>query len=382
MDIKVEISQQVNARQRLSPILHVTFRLILAATFGISSIQKMVSPSQFEKVLQAYKLGLGLVHITVPLVPLIEFALMLMLLFGILIRTSSIASMALLAFYTALMGISLITGNVNHNCGCFIGVSNSQSFMSYIVGGNFITISDIIRDIVLILIALIVWFTRDPKLGLDKYWTNSPTYWRWYYGRSYLTGALIVVFVLSTTIGAITEGNLLHAANAPLSAVNKFNPKATVSIGQKAPNFSLSTVDGIKYSLDQYRGKVVLVEFFAIWCSNCHEEAPIINQLEKKFPAQKFQVLSVIASPYSKNYEISNGVDTSPYTAKDVKWYKNTYHVTNPILLDPNFSVTNEYIRQEYPNLIVINPQGRIKNQYIGPTSFNQLATTIQSLLS
>lgn len=382
MSTKVETAQQtMSSRERSFAVLHFVCRIILAATFGISSIQKFIFPTAFEKILQAYHLGNGIAHIAVALIPLLEFALAVTLLFGIVIRTSAMTAMVVLAVYTALMGVSLSTGNVNHGCGCFIGVSSSQSWATYVVGGNSITIADVIRDLLLLLVALVVWLTRDPKLGLDKFWTNSPDYWRWYRGHGYLTGALIIVFAVSTALAAMAEVNLNRVQNAPLSMAADFHPSAKIAIGKQAPNFSLQTANGAKYSLKAYRGKVVLLEFFAIWCSDCHAEAPIVNQLEKTFPATKFQVLSVIASPYSKDYETSNGSDTKPYTTADISWYKRTYHVENPILLDPQFSVTNEYIQQSYPNLILINGQGKIEDTYIGPTPLNKISAAIQKLL-
>lgn len=381
MSTKVETSESTRLREHSFTILHLACRLILATTFGISSIQKVFFPTAFDNVLKAYHLSSGVVSLAVPLIPLLEFALTLTLLFGIVMRTSALVAAVVLGMYTVLMGVSLINGDVNHGCGCFIGVSSSHSWMAYALGGSTITIADIIRDLFLILVAVLVWVTRNPKLGLDKFWTNSRDYWRWYHGRGYLTGALLVVLAVSTALAAVTEGNLNRVANTSLSIAQDFNPSRTIAIGQQAPDFSLSDVGGTTYSLHAYRGKVVLLEFFAIWCSNCHDEAPIINQIQKAFPASKVQILSVIGSPYSKNYETSNGTDTTLYTASDIKWYEDTYRVKNPILIDPHFNVTNEYTAQEYPNLVIIDPQGRIHDIYIGPTQFNKLSTAIQSLL-
>lgn len=381
MSTEVAAATPNQSRERSFVFLNVACRVILAAIFAISSIQKVDDPTAFQSILTAYHLGPVIVHIAVPLVPLFEFALSLTLVFGIIMRTSALATVILLGIYTILMVVSLITGNVNHGCGCFIGVSSSHSLAAYIVGDSSITIADVVRDLLFIAIALVVWFTRDPKLGLDKFWTNSRAYWKWYRGRGYLTVALIVVFVTSGILAAIAQGNLARAAIAPLSIAQDFNPTSDVTVGAEAPNFSLDSVNGTKYSLSQYHGKVVLLEFLAIWCSNCHEEAPIINQLEKEYPSSKFQVLSVISSPYSRNYETSNEADTTPYNLAAVEWYQHTFHVTNPILVDPHFTVTNEYISREYPNLIVINPQGQVKDIYIGQTPLKTLTNAVQRLV-
>ncbi len=69
---------------------------------------------------------------------------------------------------------------------------------------------------------------------------------------------------------------------------------AATGWAQGAPDFTLTdVVNGKQYSLSQFRGKVVLLNFFAFFCQPCREEMPWLNQLDREFKAQGFQTLGI-----------------------------------------------------------------------------------------
>ncbi len=63
--------------------------------------------------------------------------------------------------------------------------------------------------------------------------------------------------------------------------------------GKRAPDFSLRTVEGKKVSLSDYRGKAVLINFWATWCAPCKIEMPWLVSLRKQYAAQGFEILGV-----------------------------------------------------------------------------------------
>ena len=63
--------------------------------------------------------------------------------------------------------------------------------------------------------------------------------------------------------------------------------------GKRAPDFSLRTVEGKKVSLSDYKGKAVLINFWATWCAPCKIEMPWLVALRKQYASQGFEILGV-----------------------------------------------------------------------------------------
>ena len=71
--------------------------------------------------------------------------------------------------------------------------------------------------------------------------------------------------------------------------------------GGATPPLALEDLEGRAHSLADYRGKVVLVNFWATWCEPCREEMPSIDRLRSSFKGQPFEVLAVnLAEPLSR----------------------------------------------------------------------------------
>ena len=70
-------------------------------------------------------------------------------------------------------------------------------------------------------------------------------------------------------------------------------PETELKVGQLAPNFTQATPDGRQVSLTDYRGKYVLVDFWASWCSPCRQENPNLTKAYNQYKNKNFDVLSV-----------------------------------------------------------------------------------------
>ena len=162
----------------------------------------------------------------------------------------------------------------------------------------------------------------------------------------------------------ITTPSALRSSQAPLLAV-----------GTKAPDFNLATVDGKHYTLSGMRGSVVLLEYFALWCPHCQNEASTLAQLYVDFAPKGVKFVFVLANPYRQDYE-STG-DTTPAGAADVTAFAARFNVKNPILIDPSFSDTNAMAAFSYPTIYVVDAEGIIRHASSGEVPYSVLADAI-----
>jgi thiol-disulfide isomerase/thioredoxin len=94
-----------------------------------------------------------------------------------------------------------------------------------------------------------------------------------------------------------TPAPLSHAAAEPLSA-QETDFVTSPLLGGPAPNFALRDLAGHQVSLADYRGKAVLINFWATWCTPCQVEMPWFIALQQKYASQGFTVLGIDDSDY------------------------------------------------------------------------------------
>jgi len=127
-------------------------------------------------------------------------------------------------------------------------------------------------------------------------------------------------------------------------------------VGAQAPAFSLERLSGNgDLSLRSFRGKTVVLNFFASWCNPCKREAPVLEQLWKEDRAQGLVVLGVDAND-------SRG---------DAMRFVRAHDVTYPVVFDHDGHVAaNRYAVSNLPVTFVLNPSGRVVGgQILGPVS-------------
>ncbi len=122
--------------------------------------------------------------------------------------------------------------------------------------------------------------------------------------------------------------------------------------GRPEKDFAL-TLNGKATHLSDLRGKVVLLNFWASWCPPCRDEAPALNQLQRRIAASGGVVLGVNA-----------GVDDSRAGYED---FLKTYNIDFPTYLDLSKQIALSYGTTVYPETYVINRKGRIDRKIIGP---------------
>jgi peroxiredoxin len=126
--------------------------------------------------------------------------------------------------------------------------------------------------------------------------------------------------------------------------------------GGATPPLELADLQGKKHSLAQYRGKVVLVNFWATWCEPCREEMSSIERLRVSLEGRPFAVLGVnLAEPESR---IRKFLDTVP--------------LGFPILLDRDTKTTRAWQAKVLPATYVVGPDGAIRYRHIGELDWSK----------
>lgn len=126
---------------------------------------------------------------------------------------------------------------------------------------------------------------------------------------------------------------------------------AVPQVGSLAPDVSLKTLQGKKVALSDYRGKVVLLNFWATWCPPCRAEMPSMERLSRIFPKTDFAMLAVNVEP--------DGDQTVPAFLK--RWPHSF-----PVLLDTEGKAQNAYQVFRFPETFIIGREGIIFNHVIG----------------
>ncbi len=196
-----------------------------------------------------------------------------------------------------------------------------------------------------------------------------------------IIGLVTTVVVVAIVVGAFVLNGSNKAAAGLTADDTKLKPGAPLTVGKTAPDFNLATVDGKHYKLSSLRGRPVLLEFFAVWCPHCQREAPILNQLDKSYAAKGLQSLSILASPYDRTHEATGS--TNPVTKDDISWFKSTFSVQHPMLIDPDFAQTNQYGAGSYPTIYVLDKNGVIRytNGPLGDVPYQTLAKAVDAAI-
>ena len=138
------------------------------------------------------------------------------------------------------------------------------------------------------------------------------------------------------------------------------------AVGMEAEDFQLTDLDGKPNSLSQYRGKIVLLNFWATWCKPCTTEMPAMQASFDRLRDQGFVVLAI------------NELEDDARVREHIKTYGHTFTV----LMDPDNQVANQFGVYGLPVSVFIDQQGKvqeyIKGGLLTEQLINDLVTKIQ----
>jgi peroxiredoxin len=144
-------------------------------------------------------------------------------------------------------------------------------------------------------------------------------------------------------------------------------PALAAAPGAPAPPFTLGSSGGHEVSLAQYKGQVVMLNFWASWCGPCRQEMPLLESIYKKYNKLGFTMI---------------GVNVEPDSNAANEWLKAT-PVSFPILYDKESKVSKAYDVATMPSTVIIDRAGKVRVLHRGykPGDENEYLDSIRTLV-
>lgn len=153
----------------------------------------------------------------------------------------------------------------------------------------------------------------------------------------------------------------------PETVGNATNVDTGLKPGSHAPNFSLKTLDGKQIELNEYRGKKVILNFWATWCPPCREEMPEMQKFYDDYKEKNVEILAVnLTYAETKKEKIAEFVEK--------------YSLSFPIPLDEKNTIGKEYRAVSIPTSYFIDEDGIITNFHIGPMDYEFMKAEINKM--
>jgi peroxiredoxin len=147
---------------------------------------------------------------------------------------------------------------------------------------------------------------------------------------------------------------------------------AEVAVGQPAPEFQLKTLDGKTAKLSDYKGKAVLLNFWATWCEPCKIEMPWLVEFNKQYGPQGFTVLGVA---------MDDDADNKEWVQKDIRKFADDMKVNYPVMLG-NGKVGDTYGGVPFlPEIFYIGRDGKIVDHAVGLHGKGEIEEDIKKTL-
>jgi len=141
-----------------------------------------------------------------------------------------------------------------------------------------------------------------------------------------------------------------------------------ISEGEIAPDFTLKDLKGTEVNLKEFRGKVVLLNFWATWCPPCRKEIPSMVEIYKKYKDRGLEII---------------GVNLDKLGKSEVEKFSLEHKINFPVLLNPSGNVASLYGVVVLPTTVFLDRNGRIKGRISGAVDWTAEAnlSTIETFL-
>lgn len=163
---------------------------------------------------------------------------------------------------------------------------------------------------------------------------------------------------------SISDLSTASPASTASMAMGTAMSKIAAEIGAQAPEFALRDLEGNEVRLSDYRGRTLLLTFWATWCGPCRLEMPAFEARYQELLDDGFTVLAI-------NFDEPE---------EDVRVFRDELGLSFPLLLDPGGSVQRLYRIRGYPSGIFVDPLGVVRIVHVGLITEGQLTDYLAEL--
>ena len=171
--------------------------------------------------------------------------------------------------------------------------------------------------------------------------------------------------MLSIACMLLLGGKLWGDAAGPMAQQQQTS--RMLAPGQPAPNFVAATLDGQEMTLQAYRGRPVIINFWATWCEPCRREMPAFQAVYESYKDVGLMILAV-------SQDVQSATEA-------VRAYVTTMGLPFPPLLDPDGVVATQYSIIVLPSTVFVSPDGTIAAMHIGPMTHTQMERYVVAIL-
>ncbi len=173
------------------------------------------------------------------------------------------------------------------------------------------------------------------------------------------------------------EDEVIEEAVVEVEAIEEIEEEEIDPNAVPAVAFTLEDQYGVTHTLDEYKGKVIFLNFWATWCPPCVAELPDIQQLYEAYGSNEGDVIVLgVAYPNDQSSYTSEGSKASVTSFLSENGY------TYPTIMDMNGTLTSEYSISAYPTTFMIDEKGNVYGYVSGMLTYDIMVEIVEETLS
>ena len=172
-------------------------------------------------------------------------------------------------------------------------------------------------------------------------------------------------------LASASHGELVEAAGDV--------PSQSSLVGKPAPDFILENLSGQTVSLASFKGKPLLINFWATWCGPCKIETPWLIQLQNEYAARGFEIVGI--STEGDDLQPGDTEGLARQKAAIAKFVKE-YHMQYPVLVNGDSLATKYGGLDAMPTSVYVNREGKVVAMQLGISSKDDMVANIEKTLA